>query len=151
MTFVRTTFLPKPPTSKSGAKKEEGPQTLGMQASKQIQTLVKRHYEHAVRRYLFVSSHLQMLFVSYVEIAIMLRVVFGIFFRMNGLTAPIIFGMFLRLRYYLSPATRKAFATLNAQIDKGLNSPSCPPAVRQGVNTARALIIRYAEAGAYLS
>ena len=89
-----------------------------------------------------------MLFVSYIEILIMLRVVVGVFFRWNSFIAPILFAGFLRLRFYLSPATRKAFAALNGRLDAALANQSVPPAVRSGVNTARDMIIRFAQSSA---
>ena len=49
VTFVRTTFLPKPPAAAKDGKTAPAPTSAGAQLSKQIQTLVKTHYEHAVR------------------------------------------------------------------------------------------------------
>ena len=149
VTFVRTTFLPKPPAAAKDGKTAPAPTSAGAQLSKQIQTLVKTHYEHAVRP-TFLDARLtaQMLFVSYIEILIMLRVIVGTVLRWNSFIAPILFAGFLRLRFYLSPATRKAFASLNARLDSALAHQSVPPAVRSGVNTAREMIIRFAQSSA---
>jgi hypothetical protein len=59
--------------------------------------------------------------------------------------APIFFAHFLRLRYYLSPPTRQAFAYVGLKIDYVLELPQCPPVVKKGVNVARDLVIRYSE------
>jgi len=86
-----------------------------------------------------------MLFVSFVEIGIMVRVVLGALIFKNSFMAPLFYAAFLRLRYFLSPATRKAFTIVNQHIDHWINAPSCPAAVKNGVNGARDLIMRYAE------
>jgi hypothetical protein len=54
---------------------------------------------------------------------------------------PLIFAHFLRLRFYLSPPTRQAFAYVNAQIDHYvvLNA-KVPEGVRKGVKMARELV-----------
>lgn len=54
--------------------------------------------------------------------------------------APLFFAHFLRLRYYLSPPTRQAFAWVSAQIDHGLAHPSVPAPVKKGVTTVRDLV-----------
>lgn len=50
-----------------------------------------------------------------------------------------------RLRYYLSPQTRQAFAYVSKELDKITNHPSCPAAVKEGIAIARRLITRYSE------
>ncbi|KAL8291685.1 hypothetical protein RQP46_001943 [Phenoliferia psychrophenolica] len=138
LTFIRTTVLPKPPSTPAAAagapKPTPPPATLSTKASKQIQAWVKAHYEQA------------MLFVSYVEVVIVFgRVFLGAVTFQNSLLAPLFFAHFLRLRYYLSPPTRQAFAWVSAQVDHGIGHPSCPPMVKKGVTVARDLIIRYSE------
>lgn len=58
----------------------------------------------------------------------------------NSFLAPIFFAHFLRLRYFLSPPTRTAFAWVSAQLDHGTAHPSCPAIVKKGVNLARDLV-----------
>lgn len=69
--------------------------------------------------------------VAYVELAIFARVLFGLLLRKNSLLMPIIYGMFLRARYFQSPFTRQAFATVDALILQGLNHPSIHGSVPQ--------------------
>lgn len=54
--------------------------------------------------------------------------------------APLFFAHFLRLRYYLSPPTRQAFAWVSSQVDSGIGHPSCPAPVKQVVNIIRDLV-----------
>jgi len=135
LTFIRTTFLPKVSPASAAKDKATPPPSggLGVQASKTIQSLVKKHYENA------------MLFVSFVEIGIMVRVTFGALIFKNSFLIPFFYATFLRLRYYLSPATRKAFAAVNSQIDHAISNPKCPPSVKNGVNVARDMVIRFSE------
>ncbi|GAA5827598.1 hypothetical protein JCM3770_005939 [Rhodotorula araucariae] len=136
LTFLRTSVLPKPPAAagKSAPAAAAQPQTAGMKASKTIQVWVKANYEKA------------MLFVAFVEVVVVFgRVLLGAITFQNSLLAPLFFAHFLRLRYYLSPPTRTAFAWVSAQIDHATANPKCPPAVRKGVNVAKELIIRYSE------
>ncbi|KAK4700982.1 6-phosphogluconolactonase, partial [Phenoliferia sp. Uapishka_3] len=133
LTFVRTTVLPKPPSTPAAApgaaKPTPPPATASTKASKQIQVWVKAHYEQA------------MLFVSYVEVVLVFgRVFLGAITFQNSLLAPLFFAHFLRLRYYLSPPTRQAFAWVSAQLDHGMAHPSCPPIVKKGVTVARDLV-----------
>ncbi|SCZ92429.1 BZ3500_MvSof-1268-A1-R1_Chr5-2g07848 [Microbotryum saponariae] len=135
LTFVRTSVLPKPPSTPAGASKTAAPPATGQaKLSKQIQTWVKANYEKA------------MLFVAFVEVVLVFgRVLLGAITFRNSLLAPLFFAHFLRLRYYLSPPTRQAFAWVSTQVDHGINHPSCPAPVKKGVTIARDLIIRYSE------
>jgi hypothetical protein len=69
--------------------------------------------------------------VAYVELAIFARVLFGLLLWRNSLLMPIIYGMFLRARYFQSPFTRQAFASLDAVILQGLNHPTIRTSVPQ--------------------
>ncbi|GAA5951291.1 hypothetical protein JCM3765_002436 [Sporobolomyces pararoseus] len=144
LTFIRTSILPKvPPTtsssssSKSSATEQAQTQTLsfGVKISKTIQTWVKQNYETA------------MLFVAYLEVILVFsRILLGAITFQNSLLTPLIFGHFLRLRYYLSPPTRKAFSWLNQQVEHYLiKNQSVPELVKKGVTVLRELIIRYSE------
>ncbi|CAD6580631.1 MAG: hypothetical protein CYPHOPRED_001313 [Cyphobasidiales sp. Tagirdzhanova-0007] len=139
LTFVRS-LLPKPPAA---AKKTDKPSPAGqtppaqaggmaVEINKRLQVWVKKNYEGA------------MLFVSYFEvIAVMGRVILGgVTFR-NSLITPLFYAHFLRLRYYLSPQTRQAFAYVSGQVDNLTAHPSCPEPVRKGLNVARDLVVRY--------
>lgn len=87
-----------------------------------------------------------MSFVAFTEVLLVMPyITLGALIRRNALVLPLFYASFLRLRYYLSPQTRRAFAYMNAQIDAGINYPSCPGLVKQGVVVVRGFIIRYAE------
>ena len=58
----------------------------------------------------------------------------------NSFLAPLFFAHFLRLRYYLSPPTRQAFAWVSDQIDHGIGHPSCPAPIKKGVTVTRDLV-----------
>ncbi|GAA6026539.1 hypothetical protein JCM8202_002541 [Rhodotorula sphaerocarpa] len=139
LTFLRTSVLPKPAAANrasggSGAAQQQA-QSAGAQASKVIQTWVKANYEKA------------MLFVAFVEVVLVFgRVLLGAVLFQNSLLAPLFFAHFLRLRYYLSPPTRQAFAWVSHKIDLyTVQNPKCPPPVSKAVQVVRELIIRYSE------
>jgi len=143
LNFVRT-LLPRPKPGKTTDKKTDEPTTSADQAGQQqsqlvqlnksIQTWVKHNYERA------------MLFVSYIEVIVILgRVVFGALTFQTPFTVPLIYVHFLRLRYYLSPQIRQAFAYVSAQLDHLTNHPSCPAVVKQGVTTLKSMVVRYAQ------
>lgn len=112
------------------------------------QTWVKAHYEQA------------MLFVSFTEVILVFgRLLLGAITFQNSsvlpsipplppadldmkrrFLAPLFFAHFLRLRYYLSPPTRQAFAWVSSQVDSGIGHPSCPAPVKQVVNIVRDLV-----------
>jgi len=149
LTYVRTSVLPKVPSSSSqngakanaqGAQKKDAPatpQTLnGMQKlSKSIQGWVKQNYQKA------------MLFVSFIEVCVLFpRLLLGAVSFQNSVFAPLFFVHFLRLRYYLSPTTRDAFAWVDKQLQaKVIQNQSVPAGVKRGVSTVREMIIRYSE------
>ena len=73
LTFVRTTFLPKMPSSRDAAAGVPPPIGPGANVARTIQTWVKRHYEDA------------MAFVSYVEVLLVFpRLFFGAFLFRNS-------------------------------------------------------------------
>jgi len=141
LTFVRTTLLPKVPSASPGNKppqadkaKPQPPAGPLANVSKGIQAWVKEHFESA------------MLFVGFVEVIVVMgRVLIGAITFRDPLFTPLIYAHFLRLRYYLSPQTRQAFAYVSKELDKITNHPSCPAAVKEGIAIARRLITRYSE------
>ncbi|GAA5822274.1 hypothetical protein JCM10212_004280 [Sporobolomyces blumeae] len=140
LTFLRTSVLPKPPATPSGKNASstpaaQAPTSAGARLSKAIQTWVKANYESA------------MLFVAYVEVGLVFgRILLGAVTFQNSLLTPLIFGHFLRLRYYLSPPTRTAFGYVNAQIEHyAIKNQACPAVVKKGIVTIRDVIIRYSE------
>ncbi|GAA5882371.1 hypothetical protein JCM3774_004322 [Rhodotorula dairenensis] len=144
LTFIRTSVLPKPPASKpatagsasgSGTQAQQQAMSAGAQASKVIQTWVKANYEKAMQ------------FVAFVEVVVVFgRVLLGALLFQNSLLAPLFFAHFLRLRYYLSPPTRKAFAWVSHKVDLyTVQNSKCPPVVTKAVKVLRELIIRYSE------
>lgn len=59
----------------------------------------------------------------------------------SSLLAPLFFAHFLRLRYYLSPPTRKAFAWVSHKVDLyTVQNSKCPPVVTKGVKILRELV-----------
>ncbi|GAA5885966.1 hypothetical protein JCM16303_003045 [Sporobolomyces ruberrimus] len=143
LTFLRTSVLPKVPAAPSSSSKNsssssaaaQAPTSAGARLSKTIQTWVKANYETA------------MLFVAYIEVGLVFgRILLGAITFQNSLLTPLIFGHFLRLRYYLSPPTRQAFGWLNGQVEKYVvKNASVPAIAKKGVVTVRDLIIRYSE------
>jgi hypothetical protein len=115
-TFTRTTLVPKffPPTPNPN-----GQGSTPSPIAKTIQSFVKKYYDPSMK------------LVAYVELAIFARVLFGLLLWRNSLLMPIIYGMFLRARYFQSPFTRQAFASLDAVILQGLNHPSVHGSVPQ--------------------
>ncbi|GAA5845936.1 hypothetical protein JCM3766R1_000865 [Sporobolomyces carnicolor] len=141
LTFLRTSVLPKVPTApaksaaSSSAASQAQPTSAGARLSKAIQTWVKANYETA------------MLFVAYIEVGLVFgRILLGAITFQNSLLTPLIFGHFLRLRYYLSPPTRTAFGWLNGQVEHHvIKNASVPAVAKKGVTMIRELIIRYSE------
>ncbi|GAA5944148.1 uncharacterized protein JCM15063_000161 [Sporobolomyces koalae] len=140
LTFLRTSVLPKVPATPNGKNSgasaaPQPPTSAGARLSKAIQTWVKANYETA------------MLFVAYIEVGLVFgRILLGAITFQNSLLTPLIFGHFLRLRYYLSPPTRTAFGWLNSQVEHYVvKNQSCPAIAKKGVVTIRELIIRYSE------
>ena len=73
-----------------------------------------------------------MRFVSYAEVVIFVRVLFGALLLRNSLLAPLLYAHFLRLRFYMSSFTRAAFQHVRSELDQMTQNPSCPPVVRKG-------------------
>ena len=69
--------------------------------------------------------------VAYVELAIFGRVLFGLIARRNPLLMPIVYGVFLRARYFQSNFTREAFQQVDKAILQGLGSPQVAGSVPQ--------------------
>jgi transmembrane protein 33 len=86
--------------------------------------LTRRHeYRLTECAYLLEYYDPSMKLVAYVELAIFARVLLGLFLRRNSLLMPIVYALFLRSRYFQSPFTRQAFASLDAAILQGLQHP----------------------------
>lgn len=129
LNFTRQTFLPNVKAGSPGAQQPGFPAQL----SKMINNFSKAHYEQA------------MMVVAYVEVGLMVIVTVGALLVRNSFLAPLVLAHFLRFRFYVSAATRSAFLQINARIDSFTHSQSCPPPVKQGVDTVRSLIQRYAD------
>lgn len=112
-TFTRTTIVPKffPPTPTASG----GTQPSAI--ARTIQTFVKTYYDPSMK------------LVAYVEIAVFARVFLGVFVLANSLLTPVIYGYFLRQRYYHSLFTRMAFA----QVDKSITANIQHPQITQYV------------------
>lgn len=69
--------------------------------------------------------------VAYTELVIFVRVLIGALTFQNALLSPLIYGHFLRQRYYQSAFTREAFATTTKAIDNFVRKPGNPPLLVQ--------------------
>jgi transmembrane protein 33 len=69
--------------------------------------------------------------VAYVELVIFARVLFGLLLWRNSLLMPIVYAVFLRMRYFQSPFTRQAFATVDAAILQAIATPTVSGSVPQ--------------------
>ena len=85
-----------------------------------------------------------MRFVSYAEVVIFVRVLFGALLLRNSLLAPLLYAHFLCLRFYMSSFTRAAFQHVRSELDQMTQNPSCPPVVRKGYLMVTDLVTRYA-------
>jgi hypothetical protein len=81
--------------------------------------------------------------VAYIELVIFIRLVLGAVALQNSLLSPIIYGHFLRQRYYQSPFTRDAVAYCTAQIDKLVRRQGNPALINAWVK-AQMLVGRWA-------
>jgi len=113
LTFTRTTLMPQflppgPPTTAGGA-----PQPHPV--AKKLQSWVKANYDTAMKA------------VAYIELVIFVRVVLGALTFQNALISPLVYGHFLRQRYYQSAFTRDAIGATNTRIDKFVRKPGNPP------------------------
>lgn len=83
-----------------------------------------------------------MLFVSFIEVCVLFpRLLLGAVSFQNSVFAPLFFVHFLRLRYYLSPTTRDAFAWVDKQLQaKVIQNQSVPAGVKRGVSTVREMV-----------
>lgn len=69
--------------------------------------------------------------VAYAELVIFVRVLLGAITFQNALLSPLVYGHFLRQRYYQSAFTREAFATTTKFIDTVVRKPGNPPLLVQ--------------------
>lgn len=81
--------------------------------------------------------------VALAELVIFARVLFGAILLRNSLMMPIIYGNFLRQRYYHSAFTRDAIAIADKRITDFSRHPSVPPTVGQVWLRVRDLVVRW--------
>jgi transmembrane protein 33 len=81
--------------------------------------------------------------VAIVELVIFARVLFGAILLRNSLMMPIIYGNFLRQRYFHSAFTRDAIALADKRITDLSGHSSLPPAVGQVWLRVRELVARW--------
>ena len=67
--------------------------------------------------------------VAYAEIVILARVLIGALTFQNSLLTPIVYVQFLRMRYYQSPFTQRAFSHVYRIVDGFVRRPGIPPIV----------------------
>jgi len=129
LTFTRNAlmpqFLPSGPPASAG-----GPPTPHPLA-KRLQVWVKANYDSAMR------------VVAYTELVIFVRVLVGTITFQNSLLSPIIFGHFLRQRYYQSAFTRDAFRVTTQRIDDFVRKPGRPPILVQVWDKIQMLVGRW--------
>jgi transmembrane protein 33 len=65
--------------------------------------------------------------VAYLELIIMARVIIGTITLQNALVSPLVYGHFLRQRYYQSAFTREAVKATNTWIDRRVRKEGNPP------------------------
>lgn len=82
--------------------------------------------------------------VSYSEVVLFVRLLFGAVLLRNSLLAPLIFAHFLRLRFYMSSFTRSAWQQVGQTLDRQTSRPECPPVARRAYLTLLDLVNRYA-------
>lgn len=130
LTFTRTTlmpqFLPPGPPAAAGGPPQPHP------VSRKLQVWVKANYDRAMK------------VVAYAELVIFVRVALGAITFQNALVSPLIYGHFLRQRYYQSAFTREALATTAKRVDALVRRPGIPPMVAQVWEQAKMLAVRWA-------
>ncbi|KAH9947658.1 hypothetical protein B0H21DRAFT_315140 [Amylocystis lapponica] len=129
LTFTRTTLMPQllpqgPPTTAGGA---PTPHPF----AKKLQAWVKANYDTAMRA------------VAFTELLIMLRVTVGALTWQNSLLSPIIYGHFLRQRYYQSKFTQNAIVVVNNHVEGYVRRPGVPPMVAVVWDKAKMVLSRW--------
>lgn len=87
-----------------------------------------------------------MVVVARLELLILLRAILGVLFRKNSLLVPIVYGHFLRSRYYYSAFTRDAVHSSTVLIEGLVNRPGNPPAVKKVYEFVKTFVIRWGKA-----
>ncbi|KAH7921953.1 hypothetical protein BV22DRAFT_690356 [Leucogyrophana mollusca] len=130
LTFTRTTLMPQflPPAAPAAAGGPPQPHPL----AKRLQGWVKANYDPAMR------------LVAFTELLIFVRVLLGAVTFRNSLLSPLVYGHFLRQRYYQSAFTRDAIALADARISGLVNRPGNPPMLINVWAKARELTGRWA-------
>ena len=82
--------------------------------------------------------------VAYAELVIFVRIALGAITFQNALVSPLVYGHFLRQRYYQSAFTREALATTAKRVDVFVRRPGIPPMVVQVWEKAKMLAARWA-------
>lgn len=135
-TFTRTTIIPKVfPTQPTPGQAQPSSHPY----SKKIHAWVKANYDPA------------MILVAWTELAIFVRILLGVVllftrWRVSILTL-LIYGQFLRVRYFHSNFTRTVFAKADAELTARLNQQGIPPAVPATWAKVRSLIIGWGQSG----
>jgi len=120
LTFFRTTVMPRFLGSTSAA---GGPQPHPL--SKKLQVWVKSNYDPAMK------------LVAFIELLIFVRVAFGALTFRNSLLAPLVYGHFLRQRYYQSVFTRNAVSITDVWINNLVMRAGNPPTVVRALEMIR--------------
>ncbi|EGO02662.1 hypothetical protein SERLA73DRAFT_176023 [Serpula lacrymans var. lacrymans S7.3] len=120
LTFFRTTVMPRLLGSTSAV---GGPQSHPL--SKSLQVWVKSNYDPAMK------------LVAFIELFIFVRVAFGALTFHNSLLAPLVYGHFLRQRYYQSIFTRNALSITDEWVDTLVMRAGNPPTLVRALETVR--------------
>jgi len=99
--------------------------------AKKLQAWVKANYDSAMR------------VVAYTELVIFVRILLGAITFQNSLISPLIYGHFLRQRYYQSAFTREAFANTTRRVDQFVRKPGNPPVIVQVWDKVQGLTERW--------
>jgi hypothetical protein len=84
-----------------------------------------------------------MVVVARVELLIFIRAVLGVLLLKNSLLVPIVYGHFLRSRYYYSAFTRDAVHNATALIEGFVYKPGNPPTVKKVYDFVKTFVVKW--------
>ena len=135
LTFTRTTLMPQflPPGQPATSGGAPQPHPLAKKLQAWVKGYSKNSSPGAMRLSFICAANYDsaMRVVAYTELVIFVRVLLGALTFQNALVSPLIYGHFLRQRYYQSAFTREACATTTKYIDTFVRKPGNPPLLVQ--------------------
>jgi transmembrane protein 33 len=139
-TYTRGTLLPAiqstpPPSSSSSSSSSSGAQPSAGALSDTIGRFVKQYYNAS------------MTLVAILEIALWFRLLgSAILFQRGSWLLLLVYTVFFRARYALSPFVQGAVRQVRARVDALAAEQSTPPAVRQAWEAVKGIVAQVAEA-----